>query len=425
MHAPASPEPALALTDYSFTARSEFVIDLARRLHAYGTTTPRLEAAVILVARMMGLRCEVWANPTGIIVSFGGNLGPEGGPENTRVLRMEPGEVDLSKLCAVDAIAEDVLADRIDLPTGVAALRALDAPPRWREQMLSASCFGLAAASVAGLLRASWVDLAVAGAIGTVIGTLYVLGASRPRLSESLDALAALVAAVLAMLLATVLPLSLTTVIVASLIVLMPGMMLTNAVAELTSNNLISGTARFAGAMTTLLKLGFGTVAAVQTARLVGWEPVPAPPETVPAWTEWAALGAGAIAFAVLFKAARRDWPLVIFAVALGYGVTRGVGSVLETSLQGFAFGVFLAAIAVTVVSNVYARWFNRPGALIRVPGIILLVPGSTSFRSLAFVLDNDLTLGMDTAVALLNALVALMGGLMLGNLMIPARRNL
>ena len=59
----------------SFRARTEFVIELSRRLHAYGTTSQRLEAAVGKVARRLGLACEIWANPTGIIISFGGGIG--------------------------------------------------------------------------------------------------------------------------------------------------------------------------------------------------------------------------------------------------------------------------------------------------------------------------------------------------------------
>ena len=44
-------------------------------------------------------------------------------------------------------------------------------------------------------------------------------------------------------------------------------MTLTNAVNELTSQHLVSGTARFAGALTTMLKLTVGTVIALTLAR--------------------------------------------------------------------------------------------------------------------------------------------------------------
>jgi uncharacterized membrane protein YjjB (DUF3815 family) len=59
------------------------------------------------------------------------------------------------------------------------------------------------------------------------------------------------------------------------------------------------------------------------------------------------------------------------------------------------------------------------------VPGIVLLVPGSVGFRSLTFVLERDLIVGLNTAVAVLTVLVALVAGVLFGNLLVPARRNL
>ena len=53
----------------------------------------------------------------------------------------------------------------------------------------------------------------------------------------------------------------------------MPGMTLTTAVRELSSQHLISGTARMMGAIATLLKLAFGTLAATQLCALLGLVP--------------------------------------------------------------------------------------------------------------------------------------------------------
>ena len=61
-------------------------------------------------------------------------------------------------------------------------------------------------------------------------------------------------------------PLNLNTVVIASLLVLLPGMAITNAVNELTSQHLVSGTARFSGAVATVIKLTVGTMIALQTA---------------------------------------------------------------------------------------------------------------------------------------------------------------
>jgi len=413
------------ISQATYEAQANFIAELATRLHAYGTSAQRLEGAVEAVANRLGLDCEIWSNPTGIIFSF---ADPVRGQQNgiTRVIRLEPGEQNLGRLARTDAIAEDVLAGRLDVDSGLAALRALDRPPRRRAQVMTALSFGLSAAAVAGLLSTGWIDVLTSGVIGVVIGIMFVLSAGRPRLSEGLEAIAAMVATLLAAAVATFIePLSLKTVILASLIVLMPGLMLTNAVSELSSQQLVSGTARFAGALMILMKLTFGTVAAMQLVRLMGWVPVEAVPQPLTWTTEIAAVLVAGYAFAVLFRASRRDYPLVMASVVFGYAMTRLGGEYLGLASGGFAGGVFFAGMGVAVASNAYGRWRNRPGALIRVPGIILLVPGSVGFRSFNFVMERDVFLGLDTAFALVAALVALVAGLLFGNLLVPSRRNL
>jgi uncharacterized membrane protein YjjP (DUF1212 family) len=402
-------------------ARTEFVVDLARRLHAYGTSAQRLEGAIAQVAQRLGLQCEVWSNPTGIIISFGGGVGPDGGPENTRVLRLEPGDVDLRKLCAADAIAEQVMAGELDVQSGRAGLRALDSRPGRRAQALTVFSFGLTSGSVAALLRTDWPDIATAAAIGWMIGLLALYAAGRPRLSEALEAVAALLAALVAVAVASfIAPLALKSVLVAAIIVLLPGLTLTIAVAELSSQHLVSGTARFAGAVVVLLKLAFGTVAGLQIAALLGWQPVEAVPATLPGWVEWVALLCAGYAFAVLFRAHRRDFPLVIGAACTAYLATRFAGQAV-----GNVAGVFFAGFVVSALSNLYARVANRPGAVVRLPGIILLVPGSIGFRSLSSAFERDVLLSIDTGFTLLAVLISLVAGLLFGNLLIPPRGNL
>lgn len=408
-----------------YEARTDFVTELASRLHAYGTTAQRLEAAVEGVANRLGLDCEIWSNPTGMILSY---ADPVRGQQNgiTRVIRLEPGEQNLSRLAATDQITEDVLAGKLELADGLRAMRALDRPERLRSRLLAMLSFGLSAGAVAGLLGANAAGVATAGLIGLVTGVLAVSAAQRPRLNEALEAIAALVATLLVAAVATfVAPVPVKTIIVASLIVLMPGLMLTNAVSELSARHLVSGTARFAGAMMILLKLTFGTVAGMQIVRLLGWQPQEAVAMAPVLPVELAALAVSAFAFAVLFQAARRDYPLVMASVLLGYGLTRLGGEVLGLASESFAGGAFFAGMGVAAISNAYGRWFNRPGALIRVPGIILLVPGSVGFRSLNFVMERDVFLGLDTTFALVSALVALVAGLLFGNLLVPSRRNI
>jgi uncharacterized membrane protein YjjP (DUF1212 family) len=408
-----------------FRQRCNFIIDLARRLHACGMSTDRLEGAVLTVSKRLGVRTEIWCNPTGIILSFSSPHKSDGA-EITRVLRLAPGDINLKALAMVDDVAERVTDGRMEVDEGLQALTALDRPMGREKLAITVLAFGLASASVAALLRTSWADVAASAVIGLMIGLLSVASSKRPRLHEASDAIAALLATLTASAIAAfVTPLSLQTVVIASLIVLMPGLMLTTAVAELSSQNWASGTARFAGATVALLKLTFGTIVATQVAHALGWQPQLISSPQLPAWAEWVGLLVGSAAFAVLFGAARRDFLIVMAGAWIGYGLTRLGGQIPGLSSEAFAGGVFLAGLGVAVFSNAFGRIFRRPGALLRVSGIILLVPGSVGFRSLNFVMERDVVLGLDTAVAVLSALIALVAGLLFGNLLVPPRRYL
>jgi uncharacterized membrane protein YjjB (DUF3815 family) len=195
-------------------------------------------------------------------------------------------------------------------------------------------------------------------------------------------------------------------------------------VREISSGHLVSGMARMGGAMSTLLKLTFGTPAATQLCAALGITARDFALPALPAWTDYPALLIAAAAFAILFRAARRDWPVVIMAVVVGYLATRWGGAIFG-SLSGAPVGVFLGGLLLGALANVYARFAHRPGAVIREPGILLLVPGSVGFRSVSFLLERDTTLGLDTGLLLLTLLVSLVAGLMFGDLMVSPRRSL
>lgn len=410
------------MTEATYTERIAFVVDLARHLHAYGTTSQRMEAAIELVARKLALECQPWCNPTGIILSFSDPARPAGESDTTRIIRPGLGDTNLRKLCEADRIAEDVINGRTGIAAGRAALRELDRPGGRRGRLMAALGFALASAAVAGLLRLPWLDIGTAGAIGLLIGALAVAAQSRPRLHESFEALAGLLAGTVAILVSSFVgPLNLNTVIIAAVIVLLPGMTLALSTNELTSRHLVSGTARFAGALMTILSLTTGIAIAFGVAEVAGIEPQVRALRVQPEWVVWGALALAAYAFAVLFQAGRRDYPLVMGAVIAGYLISRFSGEWL-----GPIAGVFLAALAATAAGNAYARWFNRPGALLRLPGIIILVPGSISLRGvISLVQSQDIGAGEAAAMAALNTLMALLAGLVFGNLLMPTRRSL
>ncbi|MFT3790159.1 MAG: threonine/serine exporter family protein [Rudaea sp.] len=402
-------------------ARIAFVVETARRLHQYGTSAPRLESALDKLAARLDLRAQVWSSPTAIIFSFADRDDEGHVSETTRVVRLAPGDIDLHHLVEVNEIADKVVAAELDIIEGAHLLHTLNDRIGRRAQAHEVLCYGLVSATLAALMRGAWVDVAAAGCIGLVVGLVAQLSAHSQRARLALEAVSAMIATFLATLISLHLaPLTLKTTVLASLIVLFPGMTLTTAVRELSTRHLVSGVARMADAITILIKLAFGTLVANELCKALGLVPSAQPQPPVPDWGIWVALIFGAYGFAVLFRAARRDFPLVMVAAALGYAITY-FGS------RRFSpeFGVFLAGAIMGALSNLYARVSNRPGALVREPGIILLVPGSLGFLTVSAIVGRDVFLGINTAASLLVILVSLVAGLLFGDLIVAPRRAL
>lgn len=393
---------------------------LARDLHESGTTAPRLEAALSGVATKLGLTAQVFSAPTVIMLSLRDADAAAGSPAHSELLRVEPNDVNLARLRAVDDIAERLMKGQLTPLAAHAELAASRVPVShgWARAQTVLG-FPLASAAVSGLLRAQPAEIAAATVIGLAIGLLALAAERHPRLGENLSVVAAFLAAFGAAAFgALVAPVAFKIVLVTSLIVLMPGLSLTLAMAELGMRHLMAGSARLAGGMVTLLELAFGALAGSKLAELLGWSvaaPLAAP---VPAWLPWLALPVAGVAFALLFRARLADWPAVMVAALIAYGVSQLAGNWLGPEL-----GLFVSAMVVALAANAFARYFNRPGALLRVPGLILLVPGSVGFRSINFIFEKDVYLGLDAAFSLLVLLAALVAGLLLGNGLLPARR--
>jgi|CXWL01.1.fsa_nt_gi uncharacterized membrane protein YjjP (DUF1212 family) len=405
-----------------YTHRCDFVIELARRLHQGGTTAPRLEDAVMRVSRKLFLDAHIWSSPTAIIATLQPLEPTETEPPITRVVRLEPGEIHLRRQWRLDDIAERVVNGSLSPADGMAELKTATRPDSTRRQWLE-TVFGFlfASAGIAGLLKCNFAEIASAGALGLGVGVLAQLSTGRARLTATFDAAAAcLVALGTAWIAHSLAPISPRLVLTAGLIVLLPGLTLTTAAAEIATNHLVSGTARFAGAIAVLLKLAFGALVGTRVATELGWEPMLALSQPLPPWLEPLSLAIAAAAFALLFKARIRDAWVVFLAAVISYLTTS-----LANPALGAELGIFVASFIISVLSNVYSRWANRPGATFRLPGLILLVPGSVGFRSFTFVLEKDVFLGLDTAFTVIILVAALVAGMVLGNSVVPPRNAL
>jgi uncharacterized membrane protein YjjP (DUF1212 family) len=402
-------------------AAERLLLSLAWALHEHGTPAHQLEESLTRLARALGLpSAQFLSTPTAMHISLGEEPAPR-----VHLLRASSERVDLDALAELDAIVDALVAGRLDVAAAEPRLTALRARrPRHGPRALRwASAAASAAAAV--FLGGGALELVVAGGLGLGVAALAQLTARHPRARGVHAPLAAfLVSAVVTLLAATLPGLAEGVVLICALVMLMPGLTLTVAMTELASGHVVSGTARLAGAMTLMLTMLFGAALgrslALAGTVVFAWplpwslSAMPLPPGT---WL--AAIAAATTAFTVLLGARLRDAGWIAVACGLSYGA-----AVVGTHALGTELGAFLAATTIGVASNLFARHLRRPATLLRLPGLLLLVPGSLGFRSLSSLLAADTVAGADGLFRVALTTVALAVGLFAADLLLPPHRS-
>jgi len=374
----------------------------------------RIEETLAVVTARLGIPSQFFSLPTVILAAFDD---PES--RSTGLVRVQPGDIHLEKLVLLDEVLKDLLRGEATLAQAAARVEQIERRPDPYGPVLRLLAFATSSAASACLFGAGPPEVAASALLGAVVGALGLSSRSHPGLARIREPLAAFVVAFFAQLAAArITPIAVNVVALSSLVVLLPGLALTLAIAELAEQSLVSGTVRFVTAGVVLLELIFGVALGRAAARPFGAALPIAEGGVLPAWTLGLALLLAPCAFTVLFRARGRDAVPMLVTSVLGF-----VGTILGRKLLGVDLGSFVGALAVGLSSSVYARWRDRPVAVAIVPGILLLVPGSIGFQGLTFLLERDVTSGVDAAFRMLFVAASIVAGLLISNIALPPRR--
>ncbi|MBL8605821.1 MAG: threonine/serine exporter family protein [Myxococcales bacterium] len=409
--------PPSARTRLSAEEVADYLVEVGATLAAYGCPSYRLEDVVKAIAEVEGYTAAPFAMPTGFFVSV---ASPRHPAPIQRMSRVIDRGVNLGRLAEVDAIFNDVVDKKIAIAEARRRLVALEKRPsgyaRWHKWLAIATVGG-----ASGVFFGGGAVEAVAGACaGLCVNAIARLLARRESGSFLVDFFGGLVAALVAGATARFARGSSEVVVLAGVIGLVPGMTLTTGLAELARKSLVSGAARLMDAVVTLLFLVFGIALAVGLGTLVGKAPA-VDPARVPLGPHFQAIAllASSAAFAVLFSMPRRYFWAAMASGATGYAVTQ-VGRHLPPHL-----GAFAAALGVCLFANLLARWTKRPAQIFQLPGMMLLVPGSFGFLGFGDFLRGDVVAGASKTFQMLLIAGALVVGVLLANLVLPARKLL
>lgn len=398
-----------------FKRRVKFVLKFGRALHSVGSPAHTIEGTLQDMCRLMGIKGTFLSLPTSLHSHFS-----HGDEEMTRIERVEPMGVNLGKLSKVDMVARAVISNQITFEEGVTQLDEILSESEPFGKRIRVSYFIFSVAGFMILFGGTWGDLLASILIGSILG-LIALGRPIGIVAQIYEALVAIIASFVTYLLAKWIPgLNLGVIILSSLITFMPGLYITIAIAEIATQNLVSGTARLVGGAMILLKLTFGVFIGSKLASWFHYPSLDIEFHKIPTWVPFVTLPITALMSTVNFKAARQDWKWVTLAGIFGYSCSK-----IGTHYLGAELGMFFGGACVGAMSNIFARLQNRPSSIFQFPGIILLVPGSVGYRSLSFLFERNVLGGLDTAFTMITLAMALVVGIFFGNVLIKPRGSL
>ncbi|WP_339621482.1 threonine/serine exporter family protein [uncultured Salinibacterium sp.] len=289
----------------------------------------------------------------------------------------------------------------------MAKMREL-APPFSSVQRVLA--YGLTSGAISVLLGSSWLGTLIAALLGLGVGTLLLLGERLPASFSALLIVGAALGSSLIFLLAArvaedpgILP-----ALIAPLVILLPGGLLTTAVIELATGDIMSGSARAAAGAMRLLLLGVGIVSA---GALIGVPSISldmanTPLGSIAPWIAVAVFGVG-ITIYQCARLASIPWILLVLYVAYGAQV---IGDVLF----GGVLSALIGAIAMTPVAVLVSRHRTGPPAIVSfLPAFWLLVPGGLGLVGVTELLAGTGDIG--TIVTMVGTMLAIALGVLIG----------
>jgi uncharacterized membrane protein YjjP (DUF1212 family) len=351
---------------------------------------------------------QVIVLPTALFVSVPGQVAVETAVAAAGLSRLRLDQVDA--VSRVVSAAESGAATPTQARASLALARAQPAPFGPVARTLG---YALLSSGLALILGADGVDVLVAALLGLAVGALQLSSArSGPAFQAVLPVLCAFLVAVAAFLLARLnQDVGVLAPLVAPLVTFLPGALLTTAVIELSTGQMVSGAGRLVTGLLQLALLALGVVAG---AELVG---VPAtslgplgasPLGDLSPWVGVALFGAGVLIHHCA-RASSFGWIILVLYVAYGAQVIGGV-------FLGAVLSAFFGALVMSpVASYVAMRRSGPPTQVSFLPAFWLLVPGALGLVGVTQLLGQKRVDAFDSLVTMGTTMIGISFGVLIG----------
>ncbi|MGB5988712.1 MAG: threonine/serine exporter family protein [Marinifilaceae bacterium] len=385
--------------------RYKFIIKLGRALHTYGVQSYKIQYFLKQVAERKGVKGAFMDNPTWINYVFY----EEEDQTYNYIETLQPGEINLGALSQIVEITNQVLDREITFIEASKLMDEIDQPKTRKHKIIEFIAFFLSGPAFCVILNTNWISAMSAAIACIFIYFLYANASKSDYLSSTLESIVALTSTIIIGSLSVFFPeINISLSILASIIIFIPGLSITTALEEITSYNLISGTAKFAGSMVSLFKQFFGVMLGLAILTLfTDIHQIPTV-DNIPSWVNPIAIFCLIMSLLPVFGVRVKDMFLCVIVGFISFYTTN----LLEPT--GLLISVFIGTLTLVFASKYFSRISNSPKLVFLMPGIVMLVPGSKAFIGLSSVFGTasaDTPSNMWMQVAYI--LMGIIGGLL------------
>lgn len=404
----------------SFKQKRKFIVRIGKMLHKYGTPAYRLETHLMNLAHSLDLRSSFIISPTSMTFV----LWTEGHEdEYTHAARVEPGDLNLGSLSRTDEVVEMLLNNEMSISEATDRLDEIDTMPNPYGKVATGLSFVMAGSAFAMIMGTSINNVIWSGLLGLVV-YFFVLWSGRSKgITNMLEPLVAMVAALLATAIAAKIDpgINIRLVILSSIIVFIPGLALTIGLNELSARHLVSGTAKVMDALMMLFKLYFGAFIGMEVGFWLFGEVEYQAQLALPKWTSWLAVSILGVSLIIAFRTRKRHifWSLLVGFIAYAT-------SVFGATQFDYGIGAFLGAFMVGIYGNLFTRFAKAPAVIVTMQGLIVLVPGSKTFIGLnSYIAGSGFESAEHAVQQSLVIFMSLVAGLIFANSALPPKKSL
>lgn len=392
----------------------DLLVELGDAMVRSGSPVTHVQADLMRIAAANGVPdAEIVVLPTALIITV-----PGVDRSRTEVATSGGAGLRLDQIDAVFRVAAEAEDAEIGVDEALRRLRAIKTLPPSAGPAVVVLGHAVIAVGLAIVLAGGWLAFPAAAVLGAGVGLVKWWAAARSAALQVFVPIACAfgVSAAVALLARTPLDPGFLPPVLGALVTFIPGGVLTTAVLELATGQMISGASRFISGGLALVLLAIGIVGGVQLVGLPVITIAPADDSAAGAVSPWLGVLVFGIGVLLTFSGRPRSlgWMLLVLYVAFA-------GQVLGGLLVGSYLSGFVGAALMTPVAVFAAGQRSGPPTMVTfLPAFWLLVPGAVALVGVAQVMGDTREAGVTSILTAGVTFVAIALGVVFGSALAP-----